>query len=121
MTRVVSIQRFSIHDGPGIRTTVFLQGCPLHCPWCANPESQPTTPVQRHARPKCFGCMACVDACLSGCIQPGPDGCPVFDRNSCAGCGACERACPQHLEIRKHLSRAAAIFGEKDQDIAGKG
>ena len=94
MTRVVSVQRFSIHDGPGIRTTVFLQGCPLHCPWCANPESQPSRPVQRHSRAKCVGCLSCVAVCPSGCISKGADGLPVFDRSGCAGCGKCQKACP---------------------------
>lgn len=94
MTRIVSIQRFCVNDGPGIRTTVFLQGCPLHCPWCANPESQPLRPVQRHARGKCVGCLRCVAACPAGCIGTGGDGLPVFDRSRCEGCGACEKACP---------------------------
>ena len=92
--RVVSMQRFSLHDGPGIRTTVFLQGCPLHCPWCANPESQPAHPVQRHSRGKCSRCLRCVPACPHGCIRPGTDGYPVFDRAACRGCGSCEEACP---------------------------
>lgn len=92
--RVVSIQRFSLQDGPGIRTTVFLQGCPLHCPWCANPESQPVHPVQRHSRKKCSRCLRCVTTCPEGCIQPGPEVFPVFDRTSCIGCGTCERTCP---------------------------
>lgn len=94
MMRVVSVQRFCIHDGPGIRTTVFLQGCPLHCPWCANPESQPVRPVQRHSKTKCVGCLSCVAACPSGCISAGDDGLPLFDRNRCAGCGECEKTCP---------------------------
>ncbi|MBQ9893742.1 MAG: glycyl-radical enzyme activating protein [Bacteroidales bacterium] len=90
----MSIQRFSLHDGPGIRTTVFLQGCPLHCPWCSNPESQPVHPVQRHARDKCVRCLRCVAACPSSLISPGPDGYPVFDRDSCQGCLSCEKSCP---------------------------
>ena len=119
MMRVVSIQRFSILDGPGIRTTIFLQGCPLHCPWCANPESQPAHPVQRHSRAKCVGCMACVGACTSGCIQPGPEGCPVFDRSRCAGCGACERTCPAGaIAVSGKQMSAAEIMAivERDAD-----
>lgn len=92
--RVVSIQRFSLQDGPGIRTTVFLQGCPLHCPWCANPESRPLHPVQRHSVGKCSRCLRCAAVCPEGCIQPGPDGFPSFDRKSCIGCGTCEKTCP---------------------------
>ena len=60
---VFNIERFAIHDGPGIRTTVFLQGCPLRCAWCANPESQTIGPKLFHLGAKCVGCGACVRAC----------------------------------------------------------
>lgn len=92
--RMMSIQRFSLHDGPGIRTTVFLQGCPLRCPWCSNPESQPLHAVPRHRSDKCAGCFSCVVACPEGLIRSGEKGLPVFNRSSCTGCGACEKICP---------------------------
>ena len=59
---VFDIKRFSIHDGPGIRTTVFLKGCPLHCAWCQNPESRSPHPVTHHREQYCLRCGACVTA-----------------------------------------------------------
>ena len=53
---IMEIERFAVHDGPGIRTVVFLQGCPLHCPWCSNPESQKRKPHLLHIKNKCIGC-----------------------------------------------------------------
>ena len=53
---IMEIERFAFHDGPGIRTVVFLQGCPLHCPWCSNPESQKRKPHLLHIKNKCIGC-----------------------------------------------------------------
>ena len=61
--RVFDIQRFSIHDGPGIRTTIFLKGCPLHCAWCQNPESQNSRPQLLLYSELCISCGACVQAC----------------------------------------------------------
>ena len=60
---VLDIQRFSVHDGPGIRTTVFLQGCTLRCRWCHNPESIPRRPVLRYFESRCVYCGACEAAC----------------------------------------------------------
>ena len=60
---VFNIQKFSIHDGPGIRTTVFLKGCPLRCKWCANPESQSFHREIMESESRCIGCMACAREC----------------------------------------------------------
>ena len=64
---VFGIQRFSIHDGPGIRTTVFLKGCNVACRWCHNPEGIPLQPMLSYAVQKCTACGACVRACPNGC------------------------------------------------------
>jgi pyruvate formate lyase activating enzyme len=94
---VSQIERFATHDGPGIRTTVFLKGCPLHCPWCANPETQPTSPVMFHDERKCVGCGACAAACPARAISL-DDGF-AWDRRACVrtpdatSCTLCERAC----------------------------
>lgn len=63
---VTDIQRFSLQDGPGIRTTVFLQGCNMHCPWCHNPETIPLKPVELFYREKCLGCGHCAEGCTAG-------------------------------------------------------
>lgn len=90
---IFNIQRFSTHDGPGIRTTVFLKGCPLHCYWCQNPESQNIKPVLLYTTKLCVGCGRCIPACEKKAISR--DGRYVAtDRSLCRGCGACVGVCP---------------------------
>jgi len=84
------IQRYSIHDGPGIRTTVFLKGCPLACPWCHNPESIAPSPELRVLAGRCVRCGACTAACPLG-IADGPN---LPDPARCLRCGSCAAACP---------------------------
>ncbi len=90
---VFNIQRFSIHDGPGIRTTVFLKGCPLRCFWCQNPESQSGKPEIVLDRRKCTLCGACYTVCQNGAVRLEGSG-PIFDRSVCRGCGRCAVICP---------------------------
>ena len=90
--RIFRIQRFSIHDGPGIRTTVFLKGCPLSCLWCHNPESQRFEIELAYRGERCTSCHRCVAACPVNALKPASPGVEV-DRNSCNGCGECVRVC----------------------------
>lgn len=93
---IFNIQSYSIHDGPGIRTTVFVKGCPLRCIWCANPESNAAYPELMTYSSKCTGCGACVPVCPKGAISvqlQGEKYIAVTDRDKCVNCGACVGAC----------------------------
>jgi len=90
---VCNIQRFSLHDGPGIRTTVFLKGCTLRCFWCHNPESIRLTQELRLYPDRCIGCGACVEVCPTGAQGLSPEGELQFDRERCQACGACVEVC----------------------------
>ena len=89
---IFDIKRFAIHDGPGIRTTVFLKGCPLSCPWCHNPEGISPEPQLVFTPAHCIGCRACLEACPRG-VHRLVDGEHVIDRDRCEACGACVEGC----------------------------
>ncbi len=91
--RVFNVQRFSLHDGPGIRTTVFLMGCSLSCRWCHNPEGQDSRIRLQYDKKKCIGCGACQAVCPQGVHRL--DGAEHIVRfSACTGCGKCVEACP---------------------------
>ena len=83
--------RFAVHDGPGIRTTVFLKGCPLHCWWCHNPESQRPRPEVLYSEERCLRCGDCVAACPNGALSLGAT--VQVDESACRVCGTCAEAC----------------------------
>ena len=99
--RVVSIRRFSTHDGPGIRTTLFLKGCSLHCAWCHNPETISPAP-ELAIHPRCTACGACAAVCA--CHRITPEGKHEFDRANCRACGRCVAVCP---------NKALTLYGEQ--------
>ena len=113
---VFDIQRFSIHDGPGIRTTVFLQGCNLRCTWCHNPESQAAGPCVQFFPDKCIACGLCVAACPEG-AQRLADGRRVYVRDLCRTCGACVDTCyAGALIIKAKRMSVAEVLAEVVKD-----
>jgi len=89
---VTHIQRFSVHDGPGIRTTVFLKGCQMHCPWCHNPETYRAQPELQVFAQRCIGCGACLARCANEARQV-VAGRQLYHRERCAACGRCAEVC----------------------------
>lgn len=96
---IFDIQRFSINDGPGIRTTVFFKGCPLRCIWCDNPESQEQLPQLLYFESLCTRCYRCVEVCPTGASKTGRDGSIAIDRGLCQACGLCVEACPSDARL----------------------
>ena len=89
---IFDIQKFSINDGPGIRTNVFMKGCPLRCLWCHNPESKSAKREMFYRPEKCVGCGRCAAVCQE-CAHTFGEGTHTYDRKRCVTCGACAEAC----------------------------
>lgn len=115
---VFDIQRFSLHDGPGVRTTVFFKGCPLRCRWCQNPESLSPAPEMAFYSHRCVRCFTCEAACAENAITRGTE--TRIDCARCTSCGACAGAC-EHGALRVIGSAwsADALFREiiRDRDF----
>ncbi len=117
---VFNVQRYSLHDGEGIRTLVFLKGCTLRCRWCGNPESQRRKPeIARNVR-RCLGietCSYCTGVCTEGALRLPAAGAPAIDRNNCTACGACAAKCPA-LALHLYGTRRSAseVLDEVETD-----
>lgn len=116
---VTNIQRFSIHDGPGIRTTVFLKGCNLHCFWCHNPEDIRLNAEVQFFPERCISCGACVERCPQGAHRFLDDGSHLFLRDLCDGCGICIDTCyAKGLVLVGSRMSAAQVIAEVVEDQA---
>ncbi len=90
---IFDIKRFAVHDGPGLRTTIFLKGCSLQCQWCHNPESIHTKPELLIYPERCIGCNNCLDCCPNDAHYLVTDGTKAYDRSRCTACGQCAEHC----------------------------
>lgn len=115
---IFNIQKYSIHDGDGIRTTVFFKGCPLHCAWCHNPESQDFGPELLYDPGKCTACGECIAACPQNANRR-MDGTIGFDRERCIHCGKCVESClSQARELAGKSWPLAELVRELEKDRA---
>ena len=128
---VMNIQKYSVHDGPGIRTTVFFNGCPLSCLWCHNPESQSLMPDLIFLKNRCTGCGVCMSKCVNNAITI-ENGYPVTDRNKCLKCGKCALFCPHGAreicgeemsvtEVMKEILKDSIFYEESNGGVTFSG
>ena len=115
-TRITNIQRFSLNDGPGIRSTVFFQGCNMRCAWCHNPETLTGRPVLMHYENKCIGCGKYLEVCPKGAHKI-EDGRHIIDRTLCVACGKCAENCfAEALVMSSRAYTIDEVMGEIRQD-----
>ena len=118
--RIFDIQKFSLHDGTGIRTLVFLKGCPLACAWCSNPEGQASAAELVYSRDRCLGtseCDRCMQACPAHAIGQDADGKVKVDRQLCDNCAACAYLCPSEaLEVSGDLVSVDHVMRVVEED-----
>ena len=128
---IYNIQRMSVHDGPGLRTTVFFKGCPLHCLWCSNPESQAYAPQLLFFQNLCSGCGHCLEVCTHGAVVR-KENTVSRDFFKCTGCGACAAECPTQASgmsgqeydidtLMKAIRRDASFFSNSGGGVTFSG
>jgi len=117
MGKIFNIMKYSIHDGPGIRTTVFFKGCPLNCQWCHNPEGQGIGQELMYRPDRCIGCGRCVENCPSGAITSS-EGKVAYNRSQCQACGDCCNTC--HAGVRELVAKTMTVdevMAEIEKDL----
>lgn len=115
-TLIFDIEKFAVHDGPGIRTVVFMKGCPLHCLWCHNPESQSFQSELLFNAAKCSLCGSCIAVCPQKCHTL-LEGRHIFDRTKCTRCGLCADSCPaEALKLSGKMMSVDEVIHEVMKD-----
>ncbi|AEG60393.1 glycyl-radical enzyme activating protein [Desulforamulus ruminis] len=129
--QIFQIQRWSVHDGPGLRTTIFFKGCPLRCRWCANPESWNSNPEILFFRDRCTGCGQCTSTCAAKALVM-ENGHPLLDKEKCRVCNQCCEICPTGArkkmgfripvgEVVKAVQRDAVFYRESGGGVTFSG
>jgi pyruvate formate lyase activating enzyme len=114
--KIFDIKKYAIHDGPGIRTTIFFKGCPLACRWCHNPESQAHASHRLYRNERCIACRECVAACPEDAIQVGAQGIE-WNPSDCVYCAACAGICPaEAVELIGHTVTVDDVLAEIAKD-----
>jgi pyruvate formate lyase activating enzyme len=114
---IFDIRSYALHDGPGLRTTVFFKGCPLHCLWCCNPESQERRSDLVWLKERCLACDLCLPACPQSALRTPAEGGKELDPARCDACGACAEQCPgQALNLMGRWLTAAEVLREVMKD-----
>jgi len=113
---IFDIKKYAIHDGPGIRTTVFFKGCPLNCWWCHNPEGQNPKPELVYRKSRCIGCGECVEPCSQQAISLKTK-LIALNRKNCILCGKCTQACPSEaLSFAGKQTNVEEVMEEIEKD-----
>ncbi|KKN81320.1 hypothetical protein LCGC14_0320670 [marine sediment metagenome] len=114
---VYNLERFAIHDGPGIRTLVYMKGCPLKCLWCSSPQTQKNAPEILHIEMNCRKCGLCVQICEAKAITFSEEEGPIINRKLCRSDGLCVEACPgQARELAGNFMTSEDLFKEVNKD-----
>lgn len=115
--KIINIMKYAIHDGPGIRTTIFFKGCPLNCLWCHNPESQRVSQELMYWPERCLGCGQCLEVCPNGAVAAGA-GHLNYLRDHCQVCGACCQVCPAGVrELAARTMSVSEVMAEIEKDL----